>query len=226
MPEADERGNLADSLSWTLLVWRWWPRTGFLGCAGAFIMGSILAETVEAESIERLVKPVEDLSRRHLLRIGRHDGRPGHDCGVCGTYCRDYSGGHPSGNPLGTLGVLLAGKPLKTAMQCGFSLTQIGEFAFIIASLGVSLACHQPFLVSHCGGGVCHHHFPHSLYDSVWQNSASNLVDTHLPEKMEKVLDPYASGSQTMNHESLWKKLIFALVRITVVVFHHLRGGD
>ncbi len=36
----------------------------------------------------------------------------------------------------GTLGVLLAGQPLKTAMQCGFSLTQIGEFAFIIASLG------------------------------------------------------------------------------------------
>mgnify|MGYP001172586061 CR=1 FL=1 len=46
---------------------------------------------------------------------------------------------------------------------------------------------------------------------------ASNLVDTHLPEKWRKFLTRYASGSQTMNHESLWKKLIFALVRITVV---------
>ena len=46
---------------------------------------------------------------------------------------------------------------------------------------------------------------------------ASNLVDTHLPEKWRKFLTRYASGSQTMNHESLWRKLIFALVRITVV---------
>ena len=39
----------------------------------------------------------------------------------------------------GSLGVLLSGQPLKIALQSGFSLTQIGEFAFIIASLGVSL---------------------------------------------------------------------------------------
>lgn len=47
----------------------------------------------------------------------------------------------------GTLGVLLAGQPLKTAMQCGFSLTQIGEFAFIIASLGVSLHVTSDFCI-------------------------------------------------------------------------------
>ena len=46
----------------------------------------------------------------------------------------------------GTAGVLLSGQPLKTAMQCGFSLTQIGEFAFIIASLGVSLQVTSHFL--------------------------------------------------------------------------------
>ena len=46
----------------------------------------------------------------------------------------------------GTLGVLLAGQPLKTAMQCGFSRTQIGECAFIIASLGVSLHVTSHFL--------------------------------------------------------------------------------
>lgn len=46
----------------------------------------------------------------------------------------------------GTFGVILSGKPLKTAMQCGFSLTQIGEFAFIIASLGVSLHVTSDFL--------------------------------------------------------------------------------
>ena len=41
---------------------------------------------------------------------------------------------------------MLAGQPLKTAMQCGFSLTQIGEFAFIIASLGLSLHVTSDFL--------------------------------------------------------------------------------
>lgn len=42
----------------------------------------------------------QGLVRRYLLRIGRHDGRPYHDCGVCGTHSRDYSGGHPRAIPL------------------------------------------------------------------------------------------------------------------------------
>ena len=67
----------------------------------------------------------------------------------------------------GTLGVLLAGQPLKTAMQCGFSLTQIGEFAFIIASLGVFSACDKSFPLSYCSGCVCDYYFPYSLYDSL-----------------------------------------------------------
>ena len=46
----------------------------------------------------------------------------------------------------GTGGVLLSGQSLKIAMQCGFSLTQIGEFAFIIAALGVSLNVTSSFL--------------------------------------------------------------------------------
>ena len=45
---------------------------------------------------------------------------------------------------------------------------------------------------------------------------ASNFVDTHLPAKWKNVLLHYSSGSQTMNHESLWKKFILALTRITI----------
>ena len=67
--------------------------TGFSAAFGAFIMGSILA----GEAGQGLVW-------RHLLRIGRHDGRPSHDCGVCGTYCRDYSGGHPRTIPFRNAG--------------------------------------------------------------------------------------------------------------------------
>ena len=74
-------------------------------------------------------------------------------------------------------------------MQCGFSLTQIGEFAFIIASLGVSLHVTTPFFVSYCGGGVCHHYFPYSLYDS-FGRARFQSCGYAFAGKMEKVLDP------------------------------------
>ena len=46
----------------------------------------------------------------------------------------------------GTIGYLLSGLPLKTAMQCGFSMAQIGEFSFILASLGITLGVTSDFL--------------------------------------------------------------------------------
>lgn len=120
--------------------------TGFSAAFGAFIMGSILAETIEAESIDRLVKPVKDLfGAIFFVSVGMM---------VDPAMIIEYA------IPIivitiavilgqatfGTFGVILSGKPLKTAMQCGFSLTQIGEFAFIIASLGVSLHVTSDFL--------------------------------------------------------------------------------
>ena len=113
--------------------------TGFSAAFGAFIMGSILAETVEAESIERLVKPVKDLfGAIFFVSVGMM---------VDPAMIVEYAGpivvitlAVILGQSLfGTLGVLLAGQPLKTAMQCGFSLTQIGEFAFILVGLAIYL---------------------------------------------------------------------------------------
>lgn len=198
--------------------------TGFSAAFGAFIMGSILAETVEAESIERLVKPVKDLfGAIFFVSVGMM---------VDPAMIVEYAGpivvitlAVILGQSLfGTLGVLLAGQPLKTAMQCGFSLTQIGEFAFIIASLGVSLHVTSHFLypIVVAVSVITTFLTPYMIRLA---DPASNLVDTHLPEKWRKFLTCYASGSQTMNHESLWKKLIFALVDYGGV-FHHLRGGD
>ena len=138
--------------------------TGFSAAFGAFIMGSILAETVEAESIERLVKPVKDLfGAIFFVSVGMM---------VDPLMIVEYAGpivvitlAVIVGQSLfGTLGVLLAGQPLKTAMQCGFSLTQIGEFAFIIASLGVSLHVTSHFLYPI--GCICHYYLSYPLYDS------------------------------------------------------------
>ena len=191
-------------------------RTGFSAAFGAFIMGSILAETVEAESIERLVKPVKDLfGAVFFVSVGMM---------VNPAMIVEYA--LPIivitlavilGQSLfGTLGVLLSGQPLKTAMQCGFSLTQIGEFAFIIASLGVSLHVTSDFLypIVVAGSVITTFLTPYMIR---FAEPASGFVDKHLPVRWMKFLTRYASGSQTMNHESLWKKFIFALTRITIV---------
>lgn len=191
--------------------------TGFSAAFGAFIMGSILAETIEAESIDRLVKPVKDLfGAVFFVSVGMM---------VDPSMIVEYAVpilvitlavilGQAT---FGTLGVILSGKPLKTAMQCGFSLTQIGEFAFIIASLGVALHVTSDFL------------YPIVVAVSVittfltpylirLAEPASTFVDAHLPNSWRKYLKRYSSGSQTvLNHESLWKKLLLVMVRITVV---------
>ena len=191
-------------------------RTGFSAAFGAFIMGSILAETVEAESIERLVKPVKDLfGAVFFVSVGMMV-----DPGTIVEYALPIiviTLAVILGQSLfGTLGVLLAGQPLKTAMQCGFSLTQIGEFAFIIASLGVSLHVTSDFLypIVVAVSVITTFLTPYMIR---FAEPASNFVDTHLPAKWKNFLLHYSSGSQTMNHESLWKKLILALTRITIV---------
>ena len=191
-------------------------RTGFSAAFGAFIMGSILAETVEAESIERLVKPVKDLfGAVFFVSVGMMV-----DPAMIVEYALpiivitlEVIFGQ---SLFGTLGVLLAGQPLKTAMQCGFSLTQIGEFAFIIASLGVSLHVTSDFLypIVVAVSVITTFLTPYMIR---FAEPASNFVDTHLPVKWKNFLLHYSSGSQTMNHESLWKKLILALTRITIV---------
>ena len=119
---------------------------GFSAAFGAFIMGSILAETVEAEQIEHLVTPVKDLfGAIFFVSVGMMV-----DVALIAEYIVPILCiivaimlGHTL---LSTGGFLLAGQPLKTAMQCSFSLTQIGEFAFILATLGTSLHVTSDFL--------------------------------------------------------------------------------
>lgn len=190
--------------------------TGFSAAFGAFIMGSILAETVEAEHIERLVKPVKDLfGAIFFVSVGMMV-----DPNMIVEYAVPIvviTLAVLVGQSLfGTLGMLLSGQTLKTAMQCGFSLTQIGEFAFIIASLGVSLKVTSDFLypIVVAVSVITTFFTPYMIRLA---EPAYDFVDRHLPEKWKSFLTRYSSSSTTLNHESLWKRLIFALVRITVV---------
>ena len=191
-------------------------KAGFSSAFGAFIMGSILSETVEAESIGRLVAPVKDLfGAVFFVSVGMM---------VDPAMIVEY--GWPIlvvtlavilGQALfGTLGVLLAGQPLKVAMQCGFGLTQIGEFAFIIASLGVSVQVTSTFLypVVVAVSVITTFLTPYLIRLA---GPASDYVDAHLPRRWRQFLEHYASGPRTMNHDSMWRRLILAMVRITVV---------
>ena len=113
-------------------------KAGFSSALGAFVMGSLLAETIEAEKIEKLVKPVKDLfAAIFFVSVGmmiQPDLLIEYLVPICILTILVIIGQIF----FGSLGVLLSGQPLKIALQSGFSLTQIGEFAFIIASLGVS----------------------------------------------------------------------------------------
>ena len=120
--------------------------SGFSAAFGAFVVGSILAETVEAERIEKLVAPVKDwFGAIFFVSVGML---------VDPVVLVEYAWPIVAlvltiilGQAVfGTLGFVFAGQPLKEAMKCGFSMSQIGEFAFIIASLGMSLGVTSRYL--------------------------------------------------------------------------------
>lgn len=120
--------------------------SGFSMALGAFVMGSILAGTCEAEHIERLVKPVKDLfGAVFFISVGMmvDTGIIAQYAGTIATLSVVVIAGMIV---FGTFGMLATGQSLKIAIESGFSLTQIGEFAFIIASLGLSLNVLEPSL--------------------------------------------------------------------------------
>ena len=193
-------------------------KTGFSAAFGAFIMGSILAETIEAEHIEHLVKPVKDLfGAIFFVSVGMMV-----DPALIGQYWLPIVVITLTviiGQLLfATVGVLLSGQNLKTAMQCGFSLTQIGEFAFIIATLGVSLGVTGSFL------------YPIVVAVSVitifltpymirLAEPAYEFVYKHLPGRFRTFLDNYAasSASPSTSKDSEWRRYLGSILKVIVI---------
>lgn len=182
-------------------------KTGFSAALGAFIMGSILAETVEAEHIEHLIKPVKDLfGAIFFVSVGMLV-----DPAVLVEYAwpviiitvvtiigkATFS----------TLGVLISGQPIKTSIQSGFSLAQIGEFAFIIASLGVSLKVLDDYVypIIVAVSVITTFTTPYFIRLS---EPFSDWLHKRLPDSTLAFFERYSSGTKTINHESDWKKLL------------------
>ncbi len=119
---------------------------GFSSALGAFIMGSILAETIEADAIHRLINPIKNLfGAIFFVSVGTlvdpkilvEYATPIIVIALVVMVVKTLSA---------TIGILLSGQDLKTSMQSGFCFCQIGEFSFIIASLGVGFKVIDPYL--------------------------------------------------------------------------------
>lgn len=189
---------------------------GFSPAFGAFVMGSILSETIESEHIGKLVAPVKDLfGAIFFVSVGMM---------VDPSMIVEYR--YPiialviaviAGQTIfGTMGVLLSGQPLKIAIQSGFSLTQIGEFAFIIASLGVSLHVTSDFLypIVVAVSVITTFTTPYMIRLAV---PTYNVIDKYLPARWRRLIDRYSSGTSSVNHENNWKKLVSAILRIVLI---------
>ena len=186
-------------------------KAGFSAALGAFVMGSLLAETAQASKIERLVKPVKDLfGAIFFVSVGMMI-----DPSLLTAYLvpilvltilvlvgQSF---------FGSVGVLVAGQPLKIAVQSGFSLTQVGEFAFIIATLGTSLGVTESFLypVIVAVSVITTFLTPYMMRLA---EPAYNLLDRRLPPSAKILLARYASGSNTVRHKSAWHSLIRSMM--------------
>ena len=191
-------------------------KVGFSSAFGAFIMGSILAETIEAEKIIKLVEPVKNLfGAIFFVSVGML---------VDPMILVEYA------LPIfvlvmtiligqaifGTFSFMLGGESLKSAIRCGFAMAQIGEFSFIIASLGLSLGVIGDFLypVVVAVSVITTFLTPYMIR---FATPAYNKLEKHLPNKIIKSLNHLSMNQTGAQESSLWKRLLTQMAMNTIV---------
>ena len=193
-------------------------QVGFSAAFGAFVMGSILAETVEADKIIRLVDPVKNLfGAIFFVSVGML---------VKPQVIVEYA--IPilllvitilAGQALfGTLGYLLGGQTLKNAMRCGFSMAQVGEFAFIIATLGKSLGVISEFLypVVVAVSVITTFLTPYMIRAA---EPCYNVLIKHLPKRWVRRLTHIQTNNagESASTNNLWKVLMKKMIFNTLI---------
>ena len=192
-------------------------KVGFSSAFGAFVMGSIIAETVEADKIIKLVEPVKNLfGAIFFVSVGML---------VEPKVLVDYA------IPIlvlvltillgqgifGTAGFMLSGQSLKNAMRCGFSMAQIGEFAFIIASLGLSLGVIGKFLypVVVAVSVITTFLTPYMIR---FAEPCYNHIEKHLPKKWVRRMNHVGNAHQnSTEEENAWKVLLRKMLINTAI---------
>ena len=191
-------------------------KVGFSSAFGAFVMGSILAETIEAAKIEKLVAPVKDLfGAVFFVSVGMLvDPKIIVEYAVpIGVLVLTILIGQ---SIFGTFGFLIGGQSLKSAMRCGFSMAQIGEFSFIIASLGLSLHVTGEFLypVVVAVSVITTFLTPYMIRLSV---PSYNVLERHLPKTWVRALNNITLSHPSSAPKSNWHSLIAQMARITLI---------
>ena len=192
-------------------------KVGFSSAFGAFVMGSILAETVEADKIIKLVEPVKNLfGAIFFVSVGMLV-----EPGILVKYALPIVAIVMTillGQSIfGTAGFMLSGQTLKTAMRCGFSMAQIGEFAFIIASLGLSLKVTSNFLYPVVVAVSVTTTFltPYMIKAAV---PSYDFIERNLPKKWARRISHLGTAHQTSTAESNdWRTLIRKMVVNTLI---------
>lgn len=190
---------------------------GFSPALGAFIMGSIIAETTQAEHIEHLVKPVKDLfGAVFFVSVGMLINP-----GTLYEYALPVAiltlvvilGQSISS----TIGALLSGQPLKQSVQTGMSLSQIGEFSFIIATLGMTLNVTSDFLypIVVAVSAVTTFTTPFMVK---FATPFSEYLEKKLPRKWIKKIERYSANAQSIKLVSNWQIVVRAF--LTQVIIH------
>ncbi len=189
---------------------------GFSSAFGAFIMGSILAETIEAERIEKLVEPVKNLfGAIFFVSVGMLV-----DLQILVNYALPIIAlvltiliGQAT---LGSLAFMLGGESLKSAMRCGFSMAQIGEFSFIIASLGLSLGVISDFLypVVVAVSVITTFLTPYMIRLAT---PAYSALEHRLPSRIIRALNHLSTSRPDTKEQSKWKRLLTQMTVYTVV---------
>lgn len=180
---------------------------GFSSALGAFVMGSIMAETVEAEHIEHLISPVKNMfGAVFFVSVGMM---------IDPSLLLEYWW------PItlititvilgqvifATTGIVFSGQHLQTAMQSAFALTQVGEFAFIIANFGSEKGITEPFLypVIVAVSVITTFLTPYTIKLAI---PAYERLDKVLPRRWKIMMEANARQRSSAREESVWKKLI------------------
>jgi monovalent cation:H+ antiporter-2, CPA2 family len=178
-------------------------------------MGSILAETTAAEKVEHILTPVKNLfGAIFFVSVGMlidpetiiEYRWPVIFVTLLTLFGKFFST---------TLGALLSGQPLKQAVQVGMSMAQIGEFAFIVASLGLSLGVTSDFIFPVAVGASAITTFT-TPYMIRYSDTVYNFIARVTPEKWLLALNKYSAGTQNIQAESYWKKLSKTYLKIVL----------
>lgn len=194
-------------------------KVGFSSAFGAFIMGSILAETLEVDKIEKVFNPVKNLfGAVFFVSVGMLV-----DPVIIVEYAFPIAVlvltivvGHAV---FSSFAYFISGQSLKNAMKCGFSMAQIGEFAFIIASLGLSLKVISPHLypVVVAVSVITTFLTPYMIK---FATPAYERLEKTLPEKWIYLLDHLTISTPTLSDkQQLWKSYLLLLLKKIVIYF-------